>query len=377
MKDNPATLEHERHEHNDWLALCGRWTVRGLEDSDALVEAADKAHGPNVVLDGRHLARMDTAGALALKKVCQSLQDRGLSLRFNQLPDMASLLIKVVNEHDQDIVTHKEKHFALSDIPATVGHTSVSIVEDLVDTLAFLGESAKGLAHIILHPSQWRINSLVTQIDKAGWKAVPIITLMSFLIGAIVAQQSAFQLRAFGAEIYVVDLVGILVFREVGLLITAIMLAGRTGSSYTAELGSMKMREETDAMRVMGLKPLRVLVLPRLMALLIVLPVMTFIANIAAVAGGGIVLWLYSGIQPATFIQRLQEAVWLQTIMVGFIKTPFMALIIGIIACVEGFRVEGSAESLGTHVTSSVVKSIFVVIVADGIFAIFFANIGY
>jgi phospholipid/cholesterol/gamma-HCH transport system permease protein len=200
---------------------------------------------------------------------------------------------------------------------------------------------------------------------------------MSFLIGAIIAQQGAFQLRYFGAEVFVVDLVGILQLREIGVLLTAIMVAGRSGSAITAEIGSMKMREEIDALHVMGLNPVGVLVFPRLLALTIALPLLSIIANFAALAGAAVIANVYSGITYEVFLGRLQQAIDISTVVSGMLKAPFMAVIIGIVAAVEGMKVGGSAESLGQHVTSSVVKAIFVVILVDGLFAIFYAAIDF
>jgi phospholipid/cholesterol/gamma-HCH transport system permease protein len=200
---------------------------------------------------------------------------------------------------------------------------------------------------------------------------------MSFLIGAIIAQQGAWALRYFGAEYLTVDFVGILLLREVGVLLTAIMLAGRTGSAMTAEVGSMKMREEIDALRVIGLNPVGVLIFPRLVALVVSLPLLTFIANMAALAGAAMLLRFYSGISTDAFIIKLRAAIDLSTFFAGMIKAPFMAAIIGIMAAVEGMKVEGSAESLGRHVTDAVVKAIFLVIVVDGFFAVFYAQIDF
>ena len=178
------------------------------------------------------------------------------------------------------------------------------------------------------------------------------------------------------ADIYVIDMVGVLVLREVGVIIVAVMVAGRSGSAYTAELGSMRMREEVDALRTMGFDPTEVLILPRIVALLIAVPILTFLGSMSAIYGGALVAWGYGGINPDVFLSRLKEAISLDTFEVGMIKAPFMALVIGIVACVEGFKVEGSAESLGLHTTASVVKAIFLVIVFDGLFAMFFASIG-
>ena len=183
-------------------------------------------------------------------------------------------------------------------------------------------------------------------------------------------------IRRFGADIFVVDMLGLLVLREIGMLLVAIMVAGRSGSAYTAELGSMKMREEIDALRTMGFDPIEVLVLPRMLALIIALPILAFLGAMAALYGGGLVAWLYGGIDPEAFLLRLRDAISIDTFIVGMVKAPVMAAVIGIVACVEGLAVEGSAESLGQHTTSSVVKSIFFVIVMDGVFAIFFASIG-
>ena len=205
----------------------------------------------------------------------------------------------------------------------------------------------------------------------------PIVALINFLAGAILAQQGIFQLRRFGATIFVVNLIGILILRELGVLLTAIMVAGRSGSAITAELGSMKLREEIDALTVMGLRPVDILIVPRVLALIISLPLLTFVADMAGLFGGLLVSWAYDGITPARFMTVLQSAIGLHTFLSGLIKAPFMALVIGLISCVEGLAVAGSAESLGRQVTASVVKSMFMVVVVDGLFAMFFAGIGY
>jgi phospholipid/cholesterol/gamma-HCH transport system permease protein len=218
--------------------------------------------------------------------------------------------------------------------------------------------------------------STVHHLEQVCWRAVPIILLITFLIGCIISQQGIFHFSKFGAGVFVVDMLGVLVLRELGVLVVAIMIAGRSGSSYTAELGSMKMREEIDALRTMGFDPTEVLIVPRLLALVIALPVLTFLGVIAALYGGGLVAWLYGGLQPEAFLARLRDVITIDHFIVGMIKAPFMAFLIGTVACVEGLAVEGSAESLGQHTTASVVKSIFFVIVLDGAFAIFFASIG-
>jgi phospholipid/cholesterol/gamma-HCH transport system permease protein len=239
-----------------------------------------------------------------------------------------------------------------------------------------LGALGISLFRTLLRPRSFRLTSSVHHLDRVGWQAVPIILLITFLIGCIIAQQGIFHFRKFGAELYVVDMVGILVLREIGVLIVAIMVAGRSGSSYTAELGSMKMREEVDALRTMGLDPIEILILPRVAALVLALPILSFLGSMSALYGAGLVAWFYGGMAPEIFIDRLKEAISVTHFKVGMIKAPFMALVIGVVVASEGLRVKGSAESLGMQTTTSVVKSIFLVIVLDGVFAIFFASIG-
>lgn len=257
-----------------------------------------------------------------------------------------------------------------------VGRATFGFKDDAKFFLAMLGAIGVSLISTLRRPRTLRMTSVVHHLYRVGWQAVPIVMLITFLIGGIIAQQGIFHFRKFGADAYVVDMVGILVLREIGVLIVSIMVAGRSGSAYTAELGSMKMREEIDALRTMGFDPVEVLILPRVLALVCALPILAFLGSMAALYGGGLVAWFYGGMSPAIFIARLQEAISVTHFEVGIIKAPFMALVIGIVACSEGLLVKGSAESLGLQTTTSVVKSIFLVIVLDGVFAIFFASIG-
>jgi phospholipid/cholesterol/gamma-HCH transport system permease protein len=258
-----------------------------------------------------------------------------------------------------------------------IGRAVVGVGGTLTGLAEMTGTIVFAAGQVIRHPSHFRLTSTVHHLEQVCWRAVPIILLITFLIGCIISQQGIFHFSKFGAGVFVVDMLGVLVLREIGVLLVAIMVAGRSGSAYTAELGSMKMREEIDALTVIGLNPVGVLVFPRLVALVVVLPCLTIAANFAAIIGAIVVSQVYSGISPTTFIDRMRDAIDLSTVFAGLIKAPFMALIIGIIASVEGLKVGGSAESLGTHVTSSVVKSIFVVIVVDGLFAMFYAAIDF
>jgi phospholipid/cholesterol/gamma-HCH transport system permease protein len=249
-----------------------------------------------------------------------------------------------------------------------------------VDTLAaldFLGRLVAVAARVAVSPRRWRSTALAFHLESFSLRSAPIIVMINFFVGAIVAQQGIFQLARFGASSFAVDLVGILTLREMGVLLTSIMVAGRTGSSITAEIGAMNMREELDALRVMALDPIEVLVLPRVLALVAALPILTFLGDLSALFGGMCATWALGGVTPEAFIARLQDPIGLERFEVGMFKAPFMALVIGIIAAAEGFTVRGSAESLGKNVTSSVVKSIFMVIVLDGIFAMFFVAVNF
>jgi phospholipid/cholesterol/gamma-HCH transport system permease protein len=292
------------------------------------------------------------------------------------LPERYRSLLEQVRDVNQQVPTPPSKAHGLLSVFEAFGRMGVGITDALVVFASMLGMLGHAVARALRHPKELRLTSVVHHLYRVGWQAVPIMLLITFLIGCIIAQQGIFHFRKFGADIYVVDMVGILVLREIGVLIVSIMVAGRSGSAYTAELGSMKMREEIDALRTMGFDPIDVLVLPRVIALVCALPVLAFMGSMAALYGGGLVAWLYGGMSPAIFIARLKEAISITHFEVGMIKAPFMALAIGMIACSEGLRVRGSAESLGLQTTTSVVKSIFVVIVLDGVFAMFFASIG-
>ena len=213
-------------------------------------------------------------------------------------------------------------------------------------------------------------------MQEAGLNAIPIVGLMSFLIGIVLAFQGASQLQRFGAEVFVVNLVAISVLREIGVLMTAIIVAGRSGSAFTAQIGSMKVNEEVDAMRALGLDPIEVLILPRLLALMITLPLLTFIADLLGLLGGGLMAWIVLGISPGTFIERLNDAIGMWTFWVGMIKAPVFAATIALIGCYEGLQVGGSAESVGQRTTRAVVEAIFLVIVIDAVFSIFYQIVG-
>ena len=261
----------------------------------------------------------------------------------------------------------------LRDLLATVGEAVGAAASATAESLGFLGLVMVRLAATLVHPRRLRVTALVHHMETVGLNAVPIVALMGFLIGIVLAFQGADQLRQFGAEVFVVDLIAVSILRELGILLTAIIVAGRSASAFTAAIGSMKMREEIDAMRVLGLEPIDLLVLPRLLALVIVLPILGLVADLAGLFGGGLMAWTQLGISPSQFRTQLLADVGADQALVGLSKAPVFAAIIALVGCRQGLLVEGDAESLGLRTSRSVVIAIFLVIVVDALFSIFFA----
>ena len=369
----------ERIAKGNALALCatGTWTASFAPLLERMVADAEKLAGgsQSIFIDVSEVAKLDTFGAWLIERLRRSLtqgpveaQIAGLSANYSSLVDEVRR-VRASPVIDSGAIT-------ISGMLEQIGRAVAGVGGTLAGLIDMLGAVLASAARVLIHPRSFRLTSTVHHMEQVCWRAVPIIVLITFLIGCIIAQQGIFHFRRFGADIFVVDMLGVLVLREIGVLLVAIMVAGRSGSAYTAELGSMKMREEIDALRTMGFDPVEVLILPRIIVLIIALPVLTFLGSMAALYGGGLVAWLYGGISPDIYISRLTEAISLTHFKVGMIKAPFMGLVIGVVACAEGLRVKGSAESLGLQTTASVVESIFLVIVLDGLFAIFFASIG-
>src|SRR5579885_1407771 len=359
------------------VTAAGSWTSKHSGALEALVDDARRNAFPGMMaLDLANVQELDTLGAWLLESLARSWRGAGRSVEFIGLSPRYSGLFNKIAGLDQSQRGRSISPARLVALLESLGRAMVQFRKDLLIFLQMLGDFSAALARVLLQPLRFRLTSTVHHLYRVGWQAIPIILLITFLIGGIIAQQGFFHFRKFGADAYVVDMVGILVLREIGVLIVAIMVAGRSGSAYTAELGSMKMREEIDALRTMGFDPVEILILPRVLALICALPVLTFIGSMAALFGGGLVAFLYGGMSPEIFMSRLTEAISLTHFKVGMLKAPFMGLAIGVIACAEGLQVKGSAESLGLKTTASVVESIFLVIVLDGLFAMFFASIG-
>jgi phospholipid/cholesterol/gamma-HCH transport system permease protein len=369
-----AVGEHDELE----LRPTGSWTAAYGATLERLFAGAvpQIARIRALRLDLAGVTELDTLGAWVLEKLSRQAATAGRPATVVGVAANYAGLIDEVRQVNRRPPAPQPPRNPVLDRVEDVGRAAFSATDDIAVFVGMLGALASALFTTLRRPRSLRLTSLVHHLYRVGWQAIPIMVLITFLIGAIIAQQGIFHFRRFGAESYVVDLVGILVLREIGVLIIAIMVAGRSGSAYTAELGAMKMREEIDALSTMGLDPIEVLILPRIIALVCALPILTFIGSMAALYGGGLVAQLYGGMEPSIYIARLHDAVSVTSFKVGIIKAPFMALAIGIVACSEGLRVKGSAESLGKQTTTSVVKSIFLVIVLDGLFAVFFASIG-
>jgi phospholipid/cholesterol/gamma-HCH transport system permease protein len=377
MSDTPEIASHATSGGVE-LALSGAWTLRAGSQLERLGDAMIAAVGDarQARLDISALAALDTAGAWIIDRARQTLIAAGVDASLvNARPEYATLLREA---HFRPMEERHVRHIPTpTSLLSDIGESVHAAGGDLLSGVEFFGRLSMAALRVVLVPSRWRITSFVFHLDSIAFRGAPIIIMINFFVGAIVAQQGIFQLARFGASSFAVDLVGILTLREMGVLLTSIMVAGRTGSSITAEIGAMNMREELDALRVMALDPIEVLVLPRVLALVAALPILTFLGDLSALFGGMCATWALGGVTPEAFIARLQDPIGLERFEVGMFKAPFMALVIGIIAAAEGFTVRGSAESLGKNVTSSVVKSIFMVIVLDGIFAMFFVAVNF
>ncbi|MGW9332585.1 MlaE family lipid ABC transporter permease subunit [Bosea sp. NPDC055594] len=360
------------------VALTGNWSADRAPRLEALAaEIGERvAAVRQAQLDLSAISRLDTLGAYLLARLKDIGETSGAKVELASRRPEHGVLLGEVALRSSDYKA-PGKPIGLVTVLVNVGKAITNFGRDLVGGAVFLGEVMIACGGALFGPRKFRGPSLINQIELIAFSGAPIIILISFLVGCIVAQQGIFQLQQFGAAAFVVNLTGILILRELAVLLTSIMVAGRSGSAFTAEIGSMKMREEIDALRVMGLEPIEVLVVPRILALMISLPILTFISAMAGLVGAGLVAWLYGGIGPDTFLARLKSVITWQHFAVGLIKAPFMAFVIGLIASIEGLAVKGSAESLGRQVTASVVKAIFMVIVVDGLFAMFFASISF
>ena len=351
------------------MRCTGAWTVRGIAPVEARLAALSCPAGADLVIDFSAVAAFDTAGAWLLHRTVRALEQSGAHVRLAGMRAEFDTLLKLVADH---AAAAQPVAPAEPGLLAGIGQRAWDGMRGLYGILAFVGESAMALLYSLLQPRRIRWRPILCNLQIAGFEALPIVGLLSFLMGVVIAYQGADQLQRFGANIFVVDLVGLAMLRELSPLLTAIIVAGRSGSAYTAQIGTMKISEEIDALRTIGVGPQELLVLPKMLALVIVLPLLTVYADAAGVLGGMVMARAQLDIGFSLFIDRLGEAIDLSTLMTGVGKAPVFAMIIALVGCYQGFRVSGSADSVGRQTTISVVQSIFLVIVADAVFSVVF-----
>lgn len=376
-----AWVRAEREQGRISLQAGGLWDIRHAAALDAdlralAVDSLSEQSGAAISLDLAAVERMDTAGAWLAYRTARDLRAGGVTVDVVNAAPAQQAMLETVEACDKPCEVEPQRVNPFVWLLAHLGRATTDALVEAREQLGFLGLTLSTMARVAIHPRRLRMTSLVFHMEKVGLDALPIVGLISILIGVVLAQQGAKQLQQFGAEIFVVDLIAVSVLREVGILLTAIVIAGRSGSAFTAEIGSMIVHEEVDAMRSLGLDPMELLVLPRVLALVLTLPMLAFFADLMGLTGGFLISWLVLDISPALFFDRLHAAIGTWHFWTGIMKAPVFAIIIAMVGCLEGLRVSRSAESVGRQTTRSVVTSIFLVIVVDAVFAVFFGTIG-
>ncbi len=371
----PAQADPSIHQASPQaLVLAGSWTVLRSAGIGAQLQGLQMPAGKAVTVEASALTGLDTAGAWLLHQWLLRLRAQGGTVQWQGLaPRFARLLARVDTQADPPADPAAPRPPARPALLARVGRSTLDAFGEAAGLLAFLGESALVLLASLRHPSRLRWRPVLFNIRSAGFDALPIVGLLSFLLGIVVAYQGADQLRRYGANIFVADLVGLSMLREFAPLITAIIIAGRSGSAYAAQIGTMAVTEEIDALRTLGIAPIELLVLPKLMALVIAMPLLTVFADMLGVVGGMLMARAQLGVSFAEFADRFAKAVSITAYLVGVGKAPVFAAIIAMVGCFQGFRTAGGADQVGRQTTKSVVQAIFLVIVADALFSIAFS----
>lgn len=369
-----ATILAEEEPGGLILRAVGDWRVAEAAELDRRLRLLSLPSGRHVTFDLGQVERFDTAGAWLVLRTERAAAGRGNTVALANLdPSFAPLLDHLRADTGVPQPHPLPSHHTLVGFIAQIGEATVAILRWVYSILGFWGVIAVTISRLLPHPRRLRLTATLVQIEQTGLNALPIVGLLSFLIGVVFAYQGSDQLRRFGAEIYTVNLLGIAILRELGVLLTAIIIAGRSGSAFTAQIGTMQVNEEIDALRTLGLDPVEVLVLPRLFGMLVSLPLLTVYADFMGLLGGCLMSWGALGITIPQFLTQLQSAVSNWTFWVGVVKAPFFAALIALVGCYEGFNVSRSAESVGRLTTLSVVEAIFLVIVIDAIFSILFS----
>jgi len=351
------------------LRFSGNLTLARIRK---LTDRLKAVSADRVLVDLSNVDRMDTVGAWLIYKLQRDHRAEVVGASDDQ-----RTLLDHVSQADQAVKVRPDRTPGFYRVLAQIGAGVAVAGRTLYGLLGFFGALLVSMWNVTTHPRRFRLNAVVQHFEAVGVHALPIVGLMSFLVGIVIAQQGAVQLRQFGAEVFTINLIGRSAVKELGLLMTAIMVAGRSGSAFAAQIGSMKLSEEVDAMRTIGVSPMEALVLPRVLATVLLMPLLGFYASLMAIIGGGIFTWIDLGIPPVTFIQRIREVVPDTDLWQMLIKAPVFGLIIAMAGCFQGLQVEGNAESVGLRTTAAVVQAIFLVIVLDAFFAVFFTSIGW
>ena len=361
------------------LRVAGDWTLAHYAALERAVDGLKSRLHQTTPIDLSALGALDTAGAALLAGLLGPERLGALATQDPTLPAAQRALLQTVGKAMASYVKPKtrRRHNTVTELLARIGAAMDNVWHQQVQLLGFIGLTLQTFVQTVWRPRRWRVTSLVAHIEQTGLDAVPIVMLLTFMVGAVVAFLGSTVLADFGATIYTVDLVAFSFLREFAVLLTAILMAGRTASAFTAQIGSMKANEEIDAIRALGLDPMELLVLPRVLAMLASLPMLTFLAMIAGLIGGGLVCAAVLDIPPVMFINLVKSDIGVRHFLVGIAKAPVFAFLIAVIGCLEGFKVSGSAESVGEHTTSSVVQSIFVVILIDALAALFYMEMGW
>ena len=360
---------------NTVIAPQGDWTVHTIGAVNARLRALEPMDRP-AVLDLTQLEEIDTAGAYVLDRTLRNSGDTGELAAHRGGHEQALRLMKQVRHTCEVITPERQPRAPVQDWLSRIGKGAYHGIGEGLNTLAFVGETLMVCLRLVVQPRRFRGTATVAVMEEAGLDAIPIIMFLSFFVGMVIAFIGATTLEAFNGTIFTVELVGFAMLREFGVVITAIILAGRTNSAFTAQIGAMRMRQEVDAMNVLGLDPMEVLVAPRVIAMLIMVPILTFLATVAGLFGGLVVSWLALDISPALFLNRLITTVPIENFWVGMSKAPFFAMVVALIGCRQGLGVEGSVQSLGLATTNSVVQALFSIIVIDAVFAMFYMQLG-
>jgi phospholipid/cholesterol/gamma-HCH transport system permease protein len=373
MVAEAASIEAQQADGELRIVCGGNWTIAALGPLNSKISAIRAAGARRVRFDLAGINTIDSAGGWLISRTQAALKAAGLDVAIEGAGPAQSALLEKVLAAGMPPPMMPLRHQHLLDLIASIGAALIVFFKQARDLMAFFGAVTTGFLRLIVQPHRIRVKAFIAHLQRTGLTAMPIIGLISFLIGIVMAYQGADQLRRFGAQIFTVNLVGVLTLREMAILLTSIIVAGRTGSAFTAQIGTMQVNEEIDALRTLGLDPLDVLVLPRVMALMVALPLLAFYSDLVALMGGGLACVFLLGMTPSQFLTQLHNSVTLAHFWVGIVKAPVFAALISMVGCFEGMRVSGSAESVGRLTTQSVVESLFLIIVFDAFFSIMFS----